>query len=239
MLHQVHQETWHDSTGINRPVWQHLSMKFPDGRDCLAAFLALETAEVLWGSKPGNLISIVNRQRPCGRNLYALWDSYGIGLMEEFGLKFRELADNAGHRLLLIYHEESMDALLAQKKVAAVLARAGYRAPSDRKLTLDALQEKMTAGGFPHEIGVFLGYPLKDVVGFMGWVQLPFSCQGPWKIFGRPDESLQLAELHRVCRCRMAELLSCGAPPLNCVSQAAQHASWTSKRDGGFFTPSC
>lgn len=229
-----HQGTWHDSTGNDRPVWQHLSKNFAGERDCLAAFLALETAEVLWGTKPANLVSIVNRKRDCGRNLYALWDNYGTELVTEFGLKFRELANNANHRLLLMYHEESMSALLAQKKVAAVLNRAGYRSPADSELILDELQARMREEKFPHEIGVFLGYPLKDVVGFMGWVALPFSCQGPWKIFGRPEKSLQLADLHRTCRCRMASLLSCCHTPLACVNQAVQDGSWAPRLDSSF-----
>jgi hypothetical protein len=70
---------------------------------------------------------------------------------------------------------------------------------------------------FPHEVGVFLGYPLKDVAGFMGWVDLPVTCQGPWKIYGNPDRSLALADGFRACRLRMDQRLRCCANASDCL----------------------
>ncbi len=75
-----------------------------------------------------------------------------------------------------------------------------------------------TGESFPHKIGVFLGYPLKNVAAFMGLVLIPFSCQGPWKIFGDPSEILRLAETSRCCRARMVERLSSCASALECLS---------------------
>ena len=36
----------------------------------------MESSEVLGGVKPANLVSLVNRTRSCGRNLYQLWQSH-------------------------------------------------------------------------------------------------------------------------------------------------------------------
>ncbi|WP_255396957.1 DUF3793 family protein [Geobacter sp. DSM 9736] len=58
--------------------------------------------------------------------------------------------------------------------------------PTNLEKTLSDLKSHLTGKSFPHEIGIFLGYSLKDVIGFMGWAPLPFTCQGPWKIFGDP-----------------------------------------------------
>jgi hypothetical protein len=203
-----HTEHWIESTGYDQPNWQRISLNFPDEKDCIASFLAFETAEILWGAKPANLVNVVNRRRSCGRNLFDLWHAYGAGLIKESGLKVMELTAKSDRLLLLIYHDQALRDLLAQKKVAAVLGRTGYRQPTDLELALGELRRRMGGNTFPHEIGVFLGYPLKDVVGFLGWTRLPFSCQGPWKIFGEPGESLRLAETHRHCRSRMATLLS-------------------------------
>ena len=76
-----------------RPVWQDISARFSDPRDCLVSFLALEAAEILAGVKPANLISIANRERSCGRNLYLLWKQWGKSVIEESGLECCELAD--------------------------------------------------------------------------------------------------------------------------------------------------
>ena len=37
------------------PTWHQLAPRFAGERECMAAFLALETAEVLEGVKPANL----------------------------------------------------------------------------------------------------------------------------------------------------------------------------------------
>ena len=202
---------------VRRPGWQELSGRFPEERDCLASFLALELAEVLQGEKPANLVCLANKRRSCGRNLYHLWKQYGLALLQDSGLKIKVLADRGSSILLLLYSPPAFESLLARKSVRVILGKSGYRNPSCSELVLHELEQRMKGEGFPHEIGVFLGYPLKDVVGFMGWAPLSFTCQGPWKIFGNPTESLRLAETHRECRCRMSQQLASGCNPHECL----------------------
>lgn len=223
----------HRSEAKRRPSWHELAGRFADERECLASFLALEAAEVLAGEKPANLINVANRQRPCGRNLYRMWQRHGATLLRRGGLAVRELADRGDALLLLIYRPEALAALLARKSVAGFLRRAGYPDPADPEATLAELQSRVSAERFPHEIGVFLGYPLKDVAAFMGWVGLPFTCQGPWKIYGDPRGSLSLAEAFRQCRCRMARRLARCATPVDCLKVTESAAG------GTFFMATC
>jgi hypothetical protein len=202
---------------VKRTAWPRVSDRFHDHRQTLGAFLAFEAAEVLDGIKPANLVNIVNRRRPCGRNLYRLWHQFGPALLRQTPLSFFILADRGDSLLLLLYRPEMLDALLRDKRVQALLTRAGYPSDSDRSDMLVELRRRLRPGTFPHEIGIFLGYPLKDVLGFMGWARIPFSCQGPWKIYGRQGESLALAESHRQCRCRMANQLAGCGNPLDCL----------------------
>ena len=204
-----------------RPGWQELSVRYPKDRDCLASFLVLELAEVLQGAKPANLVCLANKRRSCGRNLYLLWKEHGAALLEESGLKVKVLADRGDSLLLLLYRPEALGALLGQKSVRIILGKAGYPDPDDFEKVLSELETRVGGEGFPHEIGVFLGYPLKDVVGFMGWARLSFTCQGPWKIFGNPAQSLRLAEIHRECRCEMSLQLVSGSSPHDCLKRAA------------------
>jgi hypothetical protein len=200
-----------------RPTWHDLAERFADERECLASFLALEAAEVLDGEKPANLINVSNRRRACGRNLYRMWRRHGATLLGQGGLAVRELADRGDSLLLLLYRPQSLAALLARPNVLGFLRKAGYTNPADPQTSLAELQTRISAAGFPHEIGVFLGYPLKDVAGFMGWAPLPFTCQGPWKIYGDPAGSLGLAEAFRQSRCRMARWLARCVTPVDCL----------------------
>jgi len=219
-----------------RPGWQELSERFPDDRDCLASFLVLEVAEVLQGAKPANLVAIANKRRPCGRNLYLLWKQHGATLLAESGLQVRELADRGSSLLLLLYRPEALAALLALKSVSVILKKSGYATPEDPEEVLAELEKRVAGEGFPHEIGVFLGYPLKDVVGFMGLARLSFTCQGPWKIFGDPSQSLSLARSHRECRCRMSQQLASGCNPHDCLKGAAARGFFGTPQSG-FFLP--
>ena len=212
---------FHDSSKVRRPVWHEISARFSNPSECLASFLALEAAEVLEGAKPANLISVGNRKRPCGRNLYDLWRSLGGTVLAGSGLVAKELSDRGDSVMLLLYSPSSMQTLLERPNVSAVLKRAGYTNHGSMDKVLDELASRAAGGGFPHEIGVFLGYPLKDVAAFMGWVRIPFVSQGPWKIYGDPGESLRLAETFRCCRKRMAERLACCASPFECLGRGA------------------
>lgn len=206
----------------SRPAWHHLAARFAGDRECLASFLALEAAEILAGEKPANLINVIDRPQGCGKNLYRLWREHGPELLRGSGLAALELIDRGESLLLCIYRPEALGALLARKDSAAVLRRAGYSEPLAPARVLAELRARILAGGpFPHEIGVFLGYPLKDVVGFMGWAPLPFVCQGPWKIYGNPTRSLKLADTFHRCRRRMARRLACCATPFDCLAPSA------------------
>ncbi len=199
------------------PGWRHVSARFHDGRQALTAFLALEGAEILSGAKPASLVNLPDRRRPDGHNFYRLWHLYGRSVLRHSTLEARILADRGDSLLLLLFRGDLLAELLERKPVQAILHRAGYPEVSDLDGLLAELQRRLRRDGFPHEIGVFLGYPLKDVLGFMGWARIPFTCQGPWKIYGRQEDSLRLAETHRQCRRRMVERLACCRDPRECL----------------------
>ena len=49
----------------------------------------------------------------------------------------------------------------------------------------------------PHEVGLFVGYPLKDVVGFMKKIPAAPGHNGLWRIYGNAASSLELMNLYR------------------------------------------
>ncbi len=52
---------------------------------------------------------------------------------------------------------------------------------------------------FPHEIGVFLGYPLEDVQGFMENQGRNYTCCGCWKSYGDPAQARRCFSSYRAC----------------------------------------
>ena len=65
---------------------------------------------------------------------------------------------------------------------------------------LDQLAERLCCeGDFPHEIGVFLGYPLADVIGFIQNRGKNFTACGYWKVY--TDPTAAQAEFDRYKKC--------------------------------------
>ncbi|NIQ92980.1 MAG: DUF3793 family protein, partial [Desulfuromonadales bacterium] len=101
-------------------------------------------------------------------------------------LEVRILRKRPDNLLLFIFRRSALRDLIERRPVRALLRTAAYPATTDLDAVLDELGSRLTEGSFPHEIGLFLGYPLKDVAAFMGLASIPFACQGPWKIYGNP-----------------------------------------------------
>ena len=52
---------------------------------------------------------------------------------------------------------------------------------------------------FPHEIGLFLGYPLGDVIGFIENAGKNSKCAGCWKVYCNECETMKLFEKFKKC----------------------------------------
>jgi len=185
---------------------------YDDPLDCLTAHLMLECSEVLAGIKPANLLSMVNRARPCGRNLYKIWRSNRNSITARLNkINFIELQTREKSLLLFCYNKKRLEQHLTHSGIRNLLHKAGYKNTASVEELLAELKQRIANNDkFPHEIGLFIGYPAKDVAAFMGLIKLPMTCQGPWKIYGNPDQSLNLAEQFRCCRQKMCSILATG-----------------------------
>ena len=53
---------------------------------------------------------------------------------------------------------------------------------------------------FPHEIGVFLGYPLEDVKAFIRFRGAGYKVCGDWKVYGNQASAMHAFHCFRMCR---------------------------------------
>ena len=83
---------------------------------------------------------------------------------------------------------------LSQPSAAEILRSMGY--PENGQLS--SLVRKFRAEEeFPHEIGLFLGYPPEDVQGFLD--NRPCKCVGCWKVYGDVDSARKKFSLYKKC----------------------------------------
>lgn len=59
----------------------------------------------------------------------------------------------------------------------------------------------------PHEVGLALGYPIKDVLGYMGLLSLPCTGMCGWRIHGDPQPSLCISRKYKRARQRAESFL--------------------------------
>ncbi|SFH93583.1 Protein of unknown function [Tindallia magadiensis] len=104
-------------------------------------------------------------------------------------VNFRQFSMQNGRQKILFYHQRKMMEVLQDSRNLRFLNTQGYTEAKDMEDYLDMLVLKISTGKIPHEIGVFLGYPLKDVLGYMGHPSLKLTKVNGWKIYGNPSVS--------------------------------------------------
>lgn len=113
------------------------------------------------------------------------------------GLRVLPLRMNGKRALLYLYRPGRLARDLAEDEAGGLLERCGY-CSGDCAACLARLGKKLReCGDFPHEIGLFLGYPAEDVRGFMENAPPKFS--GEWKVYGDVEAARRTFARHKKC----------------------------------------
>lgn len=163
--------------------------------------LAFHCAPALAGIKPANMISCCVCAHPqLDMNVASLNSA-----LNRCGVFFEELCRCDGRVLLLVYRRTVLERHLAGSRVRAYLRRAGYPEQSAEQM-LEHLRERLKSSQtFPHELGVFLGYPVEDVEGFLKHQGRGCKLCGYWKVYGDADAARDLFSRYTRCRDRVCE----------------------------------
>lgn len=150
------------------------------GRRLLSAvlerYLIEQGAATLAGLKTASLFCLP-LEDPDWRAQTAGWDRS----LAQKGLRLLPLRCQAGRALLYLYRPSQLQADLDRPGAGELLARYGYESTRAEDALSRLCQRLEEQGGFPHEIGLFLGYPLGDVEGFIRNRGQNCKCAGCWK----------------------------------------------------------
>lgn len=183
-------------------TWVDLINCYPSPRECLAAFVVSSAAEVIAGVKPANLIRIISRTLSCGRCMYQLWQKYGAEVLQDSAIQVVTLRSDSNGASLLFYRPELLAKRLSSRTMQSFLVGCGYPQPLTLDVALAHLQKVCQEQDSPDEIGMFLGYPAKDVKGFISGKSSPWKGRCLWRVYGPPQRSLRLYQ--RFCAERQA-----------------------------------
>ena len=102
--------------------------------------------------------------------------------------------------LLYTYRPTLLQKALQRPGSRELLAEYGYGKNWSVEQCLEKLSHKVCPGGeFPHEIGLFLDYPVADVVGFIQNKGKNCLCVGTWKVYSEPETARRLFRLYKHC----------------------------------------
>ncbi|WP_243279198.1 DUF3793 family protein [Romboutsia sp. 1001713B170131_170501_G6] len=143
---------------------------------------------VLMGSKPCEILSIPSFDKNKDSKIDDIKNHFNLCKKIDYIIIDKK---EKGLKLLFI-NKDSLSTQLNNKKIHNFLKYLGYPSNLDIDLYLNHLINKLEGNNFPDEIGIFLGYPLKDVVGFMGYGSYKFHNTKYWRVYGDPKPSEDL-----------------------------------------------
>lgn len=115
------------------------------------------------------------------------------------GLRLLPLRCQAGRALLYLFRPAALSRDLSRDAARQLLQQVGYES-LDQPACLRELTRRLRADStFPHEIGLFLGYPPEDVKGFITHQGKHCKCVGCWKVYGDEAAAQQRFAAYRSC----------------------------------------
>jgi hypothetical protein len=170
--------------------------------------LAYYCAPTLYGLKPSNLI--LHETFNAARAKLAYLEISEA--LKQRGIKMLEIWSCPERTLTLVYDEARLEAVLAEAEAAVFLMSLGYSRESTLSEKLALLKERMAGReAFPHEVGVFLGYPMSDVLGFITHRGKHCKYCGYWKVYGDVACAKQLFDTFTAVRDELLLRLQRGA----------------------------
>ena len=179
-------------------------------------------APTLKGMKPANLFRYRPETETERETLYleaAAWQK----TLRPLGVSVRVLKEcrKTGSFLIYIYREKWLNNVLKNPGVLSFLKKEGYRMGEDCSGYLKQLSARLCIEqDFPHEIGIFLGYPLCDVIGFIENEGMNYTCSGYWKSYGDPKEATARFSAYRRCTEVCRQQFAQGTPVVQLITAA-------------------
>jgi hypothetical protein len=118
----------------------------------------------------------------------------------EKGISIMELYRRNNKALIYVYRKSHLEADFNRPGVRRFLMKYGYE-HMEVEYALGILKQRLKESGtFPHEIGLFLGYPLGDVIGFINNAGKNCKCIGCWKVYCNECEAVKKFAKYKKCR---------------------------------------
>lgn len=105
------------------------------------------------------------------------------------GIKVLPLKFSNGKALIYIFRPSRLAVDLSDEYACKLLESQGYHSHDAARCIRELRHRLKDSNEFPHEIGLFLGYPPEDVHGFILHKGNCCKCSGCWKVYGNEEKA--------------------------------------------------
>ena len=116
------------------------------------------------------------------------------------GVVLTVLKHEEGHALIYLYRPKALKEVLACPRIQAFLHREGYEKCTPGEAIATLRRHLQSQESFPHEIGIFLGYPLDDVTAFIDNSGQGCALCGCWKAYHNVCQAQKIFRQYEHCR---------------------------------------
>ncbi|KOA18192.1 hypothetical protein CLHOM_30700 [Clostridium homopropionicum DSM 5847] len=184
-----------------------------DDKKYLLSTITYNVAPVIAKYKPSYLFIFHNQGK---RKLYDFWEKYKYSIGKELNIKYFELKKEEYSSAVLFYDKNQMDNILKEDKYIYFLAAHGYKVGISLEEVFITLKERY-AKFCPHEMGLFLGYPLEDVLDFMENPNKEALIFGYWKVYHNAEKAQDTFKKYDEIKMKVINLINEGVEPYGIV----------------------
>lgn len=159
-----------------------------DERECIEKFLIYNASLVISGAKPSATITL----KKSGNNIYCKWVRYGRKFLEEIGIDYIDLREGEESLIILVYNRENLKNYIFKKENRDFLMKLDYENCKDIDEYIEVLKIRYGKFKCPHELGIFLGFPLEDVRDFMECSNKKCLRCGYWLVYNNLQEAMTI-----------------------------------------------
>ena len=158
------------------------------------------------GMKTGNLFTCSFTDNNEMKNSIRQWNR----TLGKKGLRVMPLRSQNNRALVYVYRPSRLSIDLRRDEVLRILRMQGYGGKTPGRCIGELTKRLKGSKEFPHEIGLFLGYPPEDVRGFIEHGAAECKCAGCWKVYGDADAAEKLFAKYKQCTQDYCALFAAG-----------------------------
>jgi len=120
-------------------------------------------------------------------------------LLSAKGLRFLPLKIENNSALIYVYRPSKLKEDLSCYDALSLLEKHGYMRSTPERNIVHLIKRINKSADFPHEIGLFLGYPPEDVRGFIENNAKKHKFIGHWKVYGNEKKAKETFNKYKKC----------------------------------------